>query len=203
MLPNGLSERLDHRVIRVLDDRGIRSQATQGVVFDPAEAYVEVRRSRVRRADGGIEEMGDANVVALTDAGYRMFYDQRQQRVTFNGLRVGDTLEVAFVRRDTAARNKFDDYFGEIAPLEDMLPQQRREYILEAPAGRKLYFNQPVEASPGKQPGTTLYKLVIGERKGIRPEANMPGWTEIARYLHVSTFADWDAVGENLAAIEW
>ncbi len=195
VLPNGLSERLDHRVIRVLDDRGIRSQATQGVVFDPAEAYVEVRRSRVRRADGGVEEMGDANVVALTDAGYRMFYDQRQQRVTFNGLRVGDTLEVAFVRRDTAARNKFDDYFGEIAPLEDMLPQMRREYILEAPAGRKLYFNQPVEATPGKQPGTTLYKLVIGERKGIRPEANMPGWTEIARYLHVSTFADWDAVG--------
>jgi transglutaminase-like putative cysteine protease len=23
----------------------------------------------------------------------------------------------------------------------------------------------------------------------------MPGWTEIARYLHVSTFKDWDAVG--------
>jgi hypothetical protein len=134
VLPNGLSERLEHRVIRVLDDRGIRSQATQGVVFDPAEAYVEVRRARVRRADGGIEEMGDASVVALTDAGYRMFYDQRQQRVTFNGLRVGDTLEVAFVRRDTAARNKFDDYFGEIVPLEDVLPQHRREYILEAPA---------------------------------------------------------------------
>ena len=195
VLPNGLSERLDHRVIRVLDDRGIRSQALQGVVYDPAEAYVEVRRARVRRAEGGVEEIGDASVVALTDAGYRMFYDQRQQRVSFNGLRVGDTLEVAFVRRDTAARNKFDDYFGEVAALEDVLPQRRREYILEAPAGRKLFFNQPVEASPGKEPGTTLYKLVVGERKGIRPEANMPGWTEIARYLHVSTFADWDAVG--------
>ncbi len=195
VLPNGLSERLDHRVIRVLDDRGIRTQSVQGVVYDPEESYVEVRRARVRRAEGGIEEMGDASVIALTDAGYRMFYDQRQQRVTFNGLRVGDTLEVAFVRRDTAARNKFDDYFGEIAPLEDTLPQRRREYILEAPAGRKLVFNQPVEATPGKQPGTTLYKLTVGERKGIRPENNMPGWTEIARYLHVSTFSDWDAVG--------
>jgi tetratricopeptide (TPR) repeat protein/transglutaminase-like putative cysteine protease len=195
VLPNGLSERLDHRVIRVLDDRGIRTQSVQGVVYDPEESYVEVRRARVRRADGGIEEMGDASVIALTDAGYRMFYDQRQQRVTFNGLRVGDTLEVAFVRRDTAARNKFDDYFGEIAPLEDTLPQRRREYILEAPAGRKLVFNQPVEATPGKQPGTTLYKLTVGERRGIRPENNMPGWTEIARYLHVSTFSDWDAVG--------
>lgn len=195
VLPNGLSERLDHRVIRVLDDRGIRTQSVQGMVFDPEESYVEVRRARVRRADGGVEEIGDASVVSLTEAGYRMFYDQRQTRVSFNGLRVGDTLEVAFVRRDTAARNKFDDYFGEIVALEDVLPTRSREYILEAPAGRKLRFNVPVEASPGAQPGTTIYKVAVGERKGIRPEPNMPGWTEIARYLHVSTFADWDAVG--------
>jgi transglutaminase-like putative cysteine protease/tetratricopeptide (TPR) repeat protein len=195
VLPNGLSERLDHRVIRVLDDRGIRSQSVQGMAYDPEESYVEVRRARVRRADGGVEEIGDASMVSLTDAGYRMFYDQRQTRVSFNGLRVGDTIEIAFVRRDTAARNKFDDYFGEIVPLEDVLPTRRREYILEAPAGRKLSFNVPVEATPGKQAGTTIYRLAVDERKGIRPEANMPGWTEIARYLHVSTFSDWDAVG--------
>jgi transglutaminase-like putative cysteine protease/Flp pilus assembly protein TadD len=195
VLPNGLSERLDHRVIRILDDRGIRTQSMQGMVFDPEESYVEVRRARVRRADGGVEEIGDASVVSLTDAGYRMFYDQRQTRVSFNGLRVGDTLEVAFIRRDTAARNKFDDYFGEIVALDDVLPTLRREYILEAPAGRKLNFNATVQSSPGKQPGTTIYKLVVDERKGIRPEPNMPGWTEIARYLHVSTFSDWDAVG--------
>ncbi len=195
VLPNGLSERLDHRVIRILDDRGIRTQSMQGMVYDPEESYVEVRRARVRRADGGIEEIGDASVVSLTDAGYRMFYDQRQTRVSFNGLRVGDTLEVAFIRRDTAARNKFDDYFGEIVALDDLLPTRRREYILEAPAGRKLSFNVPVEATPGKQAGTTIYKLAVDERKGIRPEPNMPGWTEIARYLHVSTFSDWNAVG--------
>lgn len=194
VLPNGLSERLDHRVIRVLDDRGVRSQAVQGMVYDPEESYVDVRRARVRRADGGIEELGDASVVSLTEAGYRMFYDQRQQRVTFNGLRVGDTLEVAFVRRDTAARNKFDDYFGELVALDDVMPTRRREYVLEAPASRALVFNQEVEVKPGPA-GTTVYKLVVGERKGIRPEPNMPGWTEIVKYLHVSTFKDWDAVG--------
>jgi hypothetical protein len=133
----------------VLDDRGVRSQAVQAMVFDPEESYVDVRRARVRRADGSVEEIGDASVVSLTEAGYRMFYDQRQQRVTFNGLRVGDTLEVAFVRRDTAARNKFDDYFGELVPLDDTLPTRRREYVLEAPATRALVFNQPVEPSPG------------------------------------------------------
>ena len=36
----------------------------------------------------------------------------------------------------------------------------------------------------------------IGESYTMATEANMPGWTEIARYLHVSTFKDWDAVGK-------
>lgn len=195
VLPNGLTERLEHRVIRILDDRGIRSQAIQGMVYDPEEAFVDVRRSRVRRADGRLEEIGDPTVVSLTEAGYRMFYDQRQQRVNFSGLRVGDVLEVAFMRRDTAMTNKFDDYFGELVPLEGMEPQLLREYILEAPTSRKLVFNMPVEQGPGPTKDTTRYRVAVGERRGIRPESGMPGWTEIVRYLHVSTYSDWDAVG--------
>lgn len=195
VLPNGLTERLEHRVIRILDDRGIRSQALQGMVYDPEEAYVDVRRARVRRSDGRIEDTGDESVVPLTEAGYRMFYDQRQQRVNFSGLRVGDVLEVAFVRRDTALRNKFDDYFGELAALEGFEPQLLREYILEAPSGRKLVFNLPVEQEPGPTKDTTRYRVAVGERRGLKPEPGMPGWTELVRYLHVSTFGDWDAVG--------
>lgn len=195
VLPNGLTERLEHRVVRILDDRGIRSQAVQGMVYDPEEAYVDVRRARVRRADGRIEEIGDPTVVSLTDAGYRMFYDQRQQRVNFSGLRVGDVLEVAFLRRDTALHNKFDDYFGEMAPLEGFEPQLSREYILEAPTSRKLYFNQPVEQEPGPAPDTVRYRVTTGERRGVKPENGMPGWTELVKYLHVSTYSDWDAVG--------
>lgn len=195
VLPNGLTERLEHRVVRILDDRGIRNQAVQGMVYDPAESYVEVRRSRVRRADGRIEEIGDPTVVSLTDAGYRMFYDQRQQRVGFNGLRVGDVLEVAFVRRDTALRNKFDDYFGELVPLDGFEPQLLREYVLEVPTSRKLFFNQKVEQEPGPGKDMVRYKIAVGERRGIKPEPGMPGWTELANYLHVSTYSDWDAVG--------
>lgn len=195
VLPGGLTERLEHRVVRILDDRGIRSQAVQGLVYDPDEAYVDVRRARVRRADGRVEEIGDPTVVSLTDAGYRMFYDQRQQRVNFNGLRVGDVLEVAFLRRDTALRNKFDDYFGELVPLEGFEPQLEREYILEAPADRKLVFNMPVEQGPGPTPDTVRYRAHVGERRGVKPEPGMPGWTELVKYLHVSTYSDWDAVG--------
>jgi transglutaminase-like putative cysteine protease/tetratricopeptide (TPR) repeat protein len=194
VLPNGLSERLDHRIIRILDDRGIRSQAVQAVVYDPDESYVDVRRARVRRADGTIVELGAPRVVSLSQAGYRMYYDQRQQLVEFAGLRVGDVIEVAFVRRDVAARNMFDDYFGDLVAIDAVEPQARVEVIYEAPASRPLRFNRPVKESRGSD-GTVTYRYVARDLPGIRPEANMPGWTEIARYLHVSTYDSWDAVG--------
>src|SRR5690606_23640637 len=42
---------------------------------------------------------------------------------------------------------------------------------------------------------TVTYRYTARDLKGVRGEANMPGWTEIARYLHVSTYESWDAVG--------
>ena len=195
VLPNGLTERLDHRVIRVLDDRGIRSQAAQGMVFDPAESTVEVRRARVHRKDGTIEDLGDTQMYALASAGYRMYYDQRQIAVQFPGLRVGDTLEVAFLRRDVAARNMFDEYFGDLMPLQGSEPMRHVEYVLEAPSDKPLYFNRKVRTARSEDGKTTTYRLVAKDVPGVKPEAAMPGWTEVAQYLHVSTYRSWDDVG--------
>lgn len=195
VLPNGLTERLDHRIIRVLDDRGIGSQAVQAMVYDPAESTVEVRRARVRRKDGTIEELGDTQVYGLASAGYRMYYDQRQISVQFPGLRVGDTLEVAFLRRDVAARNMFDEYFGDLMPLQGSEPRRHVEYVLEAPSDKPLYFNQAVAKKKSADGKTTTYRVVAKDVPGIKPENAMPGWTEVARFLHVSTYESWDDVG--------
>lgn len=195
VLPNGLTERLDHRIIRVLDDRGIRSQSVQGVAYDPAETTVDVRRARVRRADGTIEEMGERHVVPLASAGYRMFYDQRQLLVEFAGLRVGDTIEIAFVQRDVAARNMFDEYFGDLVPLQGLQPRKRVEYVLEAPSDKPIHFNVPVERKKSTDGRTTIYRFVAADVAGIKPEPAMPGWTEVSRYLHASTYESWDDVG--------
>jgi len=196
VLPNGLTERLDHRVIRILDDRGVRSQAVQALSYDPAESIVEVRRARVRRKDGTVEELGEVSVVALASAGYRMYYDQRQIRVGFGGLRPGDTLEVAFLRRDVAAKNMFDEYFGDLMPLQGSDPIGRVEYILEAPADKPIYFNRRgVKKKPSADGAFTLYRYTDDDVEAIVPEAGMPGWVEVADFLHASTYETWDDVG--------
>lgn len=197
VLPNGLTERLDHRVIRILDDRGVRSQAVQGLSYDPAESIVEVRRARVRRKDGTIEELGEVSVVALASAGYRMYYDQRQIRVGFGGLRPGDTLEVAFLRRDVAAKNMFDEYFGDLMPLQGSAPIGKVEYILEAPSDKPIYFNRPgVKKKSTGDGASTLYRYTKSDVQAITPEGGMPGWVEIADFLHASTYETWNDVGD-------
>jgi Flp pilus assembly protein TadD len=197
VLPNGLTERLDHRIIRVLDDRGVRTQAVQALSFDPEQSIVEVRRARVRRKNGAIEELGEVNVVALASAGYRMYYDQRQIRVIFDGLRIGDTLEVAFLVRDIAARNMFDEYFGDIMPLQGMEPRKHVEYVLEAPKDKPIYFNlDGVTRKPTKDGKFVLYRHVADDVPAIKPENGMPGWTEVARFLHASTYKTWNDVGD-------
>lgn len=196
VLPNGLTERLDHRIIRVLDDRGVRTQAIQALNYDPAESIVEVRRARVRRANGTIEEIADVHVVALASAGYRMYYDQRQVRAVFGGLSVGDTIEVAFLQRDVAARNMFDEYFGDIMPVQGTEPRKLIEYILEAPRDKPIYFNlRGVEKKDGPD-DSVLYSYSAKDVEAIKPEAGMPGWTEIATYLHASTYKTWNDVGD-------
>lgn len=197
VLPNGLTERLDHRVIRILDDRGVRSQAVQALSYDPAESIVEVRRARVRRKDGTVEELGEVSVVALASAGYRMYYDQRQIRVGFGGLRPGDTLEVAFLRRDVAAKNMFDEYFGDLMPLQGSAPIGKVEYILEAPSDKPIYFNRKgVEKKTDKDGEFTLYRYTANDVDAITPEGGMPGWVEVADFLHASTYETWNDVGD-------
>lgn len=191
---SGLGERLDHRIIKILDTRGIESQARHDFGYEPDESYVEVRRARVLRADGRIEDIGVSQHYAIGSAGYRMYYDQRGVAVQFPGLRVGDVLEVAFVRRDVATRNKFDDYYGDLVPLQGVEPVAHFEYVLEAPRDLKLHFNQTVTSTPDDEANTTVHRLVRDDIAGLRTEADMPGWTEVTDYLHVSTYETWDEV---------
>lgn len=195
---SGLGERLDHRVIAILDDRGIEGQARHDFGYEPDESYVEVRRARVYRADGRVEDIGITRHYAVGSAGYRMYYDQRGVAVEFPGLRVGDVVEVAFVRRDVATRNKFDDYYGDLVPTfggSGLEPTRHFEYLLEAPTNLALHFNQPAKTEVLDE-GRTLHRVEVDDLAGLRPESSMPGWTELTDYLHVSSYATWDAVGE-------
>lgn len=194
VLDNGLQESLDHRFILVQNEAGIRAEAVQGTVYDPDQSYVEVKRARVYRKNGTIEEIGVPRTRSLVAAGYRMYYDQRQLSVSFAGLQPGDVIEVAFFRRDTARENLFGDYFGQLLPLRGEAAQLEGDYIVQAPKHKKLYFASPAQVATSAKGELLEYRVNLGPQNTLKTEAAMPGWAESLPVVHVSSYQNWNDV---------
>jgi transglutaminase-like putative cysteine protease len=117
----------------------------------------------------------------------------------FPDLEPHDVIEVRYRVDDVAHRNLFADYFGDLHVLQDFVPTLHMQYVLITPTTREIYRNTP------RLPGLTYTQRIEGKRRidtyvvqgqpPLRSEDDMPGVTEIAPYLHVSTYKSWQDVG--------
>jgi transglutaminase-like putative cysteine protease len=137
---------------------------------------------------------------SLSDARYRIYYNRSSLDVRFPDLEPGDTVELRYRVDDVAARNAFDDYFGDLQFLGSDEPIARLEYILITPASRQLYFNAPSlrglthreEDAPN---GRRIHRYTVDDVPAYRSEPYSPGLTETLPHIHVSTYRTWEEVG--------
>jgi transglutaminase-like putative cysteine protease len=117
--------------------------------------------------------------------------------IAFPGLVPGDTVEVVYRVDDVARDNLLSDYFGDLNFVQDVYPKARWDYVLEMPAGRPIYANEVPQATHAVTPtasGGELHRWQAANVGRFVPEPGMPGLVEVAPYLHVSTYRDWESV---------
>ncbi len=208
---NGLGERFVQRLIHVRTERAARDNQETWIRFEPGRQEVEVRKARVLRkgANQGIEisEATGRDERDLSEPWYGLYYDTRAEVVTFENLRAGDVVEIQYTVADVGTSNDLADYFGDFQVIADTLPVRRWEYTLIAPPTRVFYFNQPRLASLRSTRETlgaeVRYHFEVRGLPAIESEPAMPGFAEVAPYLHVSTYRTWQDVGRwywNLVA---
>jgi tetratricopeptide (TPR) repeat protein/transglutaminase-like putative cysteine protease len=208
---NGLAERFVQHLVHVRSERAARENQETWVRFEPGRQEVEIRKARVlrRTANGDIEisEATGRDERELSEPWYGLYYDTRADIVAFENLRAGDVVEVQYTVADVGYSNEFADYFGDFQMIADALPTRRWDYTLIAPKTRTFYFNQ--SSVPGLGPKTesrdteVLYKFEAKNIPRVVSEPAMPGFAEVAPYLHVSTYRTWAEVGRwywNLVA---
>ena len=209
---NGLCERFVQHVVHVRTERAARDNQETWVRFEPGRQEVEIRKARIlrRTAAGQVLEISEAtgrDERDLSEPWYGLYYDTRAEVVSFENLRAGDVVEVQYTVADVGYSNEFADYFGDFEMIADTLPTRRWDYTLIAPKTRTFYFNQPRLA--GLAPTTETrgaevrYKFEAHNVPRVESEPAMPGFAEIAPYLHVSTYRTWQDVGRwywNLVA---
>ena len=197
--PNGLTHRFHQYAFQVHTEEGARRARSFGIPFEPGSEWVDVRSVKTYRKNGAILDDFEAFTSSMGEAAFRVYYDMRQRVLRFPELEPGDVVEVRYRVDDVSRRNAFNDYYGTLKPLQRSVPVRDMEHVLIAPASRELHFNEPslrgLEHQRERRGDRQIHRFHASDIPAIRSEQNMPGMTEIAPYLHVSTYASWEDVG--------
>jgi tetratricopeptide (TPR) repeat protein/transglutaminase-like putative cysteine protease len=200
---NGLSQTFAQRIVAIRTEHGAEENKEFFVRYTPGSEDVEIRQARLyRRGAGGevaVLEAAERDDQDLSEPWYGLYYDNRAEVVRFEGLRAGDVLEVQYVVEDVAAENQLADYFGDLQTIAEGIPKRLWEYTLIAPATRSIYSNTPrvprLSHSVTLQGDERVYAFSARDVTALDTEPAMPGLSEVAPYLHLSTYASWEDVG--------
>jgi tetratricopeptide (TPR) repeat protein len=194
---SGLSATFEHLVVKVLTARGADDFRRRSIRWDPDRQEVKVERARVHKPDGTVIDTHDESEQSASEPWYRLYYDSRTRTLSFPALAPGDVLEVAWRLEDVAKENLLSDYFGDMSFVEEAARKLRFDRVVLVPDGRALHANVPagIERTERRLTGGVVeHRFVARDVPRIVPEPSMPGWSEVARFVHVSTYATWDDV---------
>lgn len=195
VLPNGIGESTEQRVVKVLKEGGIKGQAVQRFDFDPTTNRLEVKAVRVYRADGTVEEVPVASATIQPQPQWGIFWASNNVLVGIPRLNVGDSVETVIVKTgfnvaylgDAPAGGAaaFGATVSELVPpmpghwydevnFWSGLPVAEKRYVVRMPKDKPLMFevfNGEVRSAQAFDNTHTIYTF---EKKDIAPHKGEP-----------------------------
>jgi hypothetical protein len=185
--PDGTEHSYEHLVLRALNQGGVKQLDSWGIPSD-SDTNVQVFNVRLIHPDGTFER-------APPPRGNWKYYDVPP-------VKVGDLLDVEY-RSDGTKTGVFGEYFGtrhEFYPdvFDGLLPTRRAELVVIAPPDQPVYATERHAERLQKtvttdDQGLTVMRWVATDLPRPAMESAMPGRSEIAPVVDVTTFKDWDA----------
>lgn len=199
VFPNGLSSRFVQQVVKVRTDPGVSEMRDIQISYTPGEERVDVGKVRITRQDGSIRESYSVFEQSLSEPWYNLYYDYRAMILSIPDLEKGDTVEVQYKVTQTSAQNYLGDYFGDIWFVQDTAPKEVARYTLLTDPDKQILDRAPTLAGCSheedqQQVGPDTLKRrawTCRQVPGVDNEPSRPGFSQVADYLHLSTWEDW------------
>src|SRR5690606_29952712 len=196
---NGLSSQFRQIVFQPLTDAAAAAARQYAFQYQADQRRVELEGAKVYRTDGSIGEAFENGQGAADDPSISMYTSARTYYVQFPRLEPSDVVELRYRIDDITPRNEFADYYGDIVYMQSDEPIAHAKYVLVTPKTRKLNIDAKVKGLK-EQVTTTedsrIYSFWVENVPPIQPEQGMPPWPELLGFVHVSTYASWDALGK-------
>lgn len=194
---NGLDRLHVQQIFFVGSEEEVDERRVTEIRYSPKSQALRVLRARDWKPDGKIIDAQDLGDRQPETASRSMYYDGRTRQLRFSGLEPGDVVEIEYTLSPLLAAGPYGSYFGELVSFASRAATRLKRYVLIAPAAETIYSH--AEKLP---PANVLVqgqrKIRIWEAQGLPAmarEPRSPGVTEIAPYIHVSTFAQWRGLG--------
>jgi tetratricopeptide (TPR) repeat protein len=198
--PSGLSSRFSQAVVKVLTQRGVEGWRSLPITWSPDRQEVRVLRARITKPDGSVVDSFGDEERNINEPWSGMYYDARARVLSFPALAPGDVLELQWRIEDTSIDNLLSDYWGDVDSIQSTSRKLHYRYVVEMPKARPLAWNAKqlpawVKTSSKEEGEHTVYRFEANDVAKVIPEPSMPGWSEVATPLHLSTYQNWEQVG--------
>jgi len=197
---NGLASTYTQQAFHVHTRSGADMLRVTNLAYSPDAESVEVIRASVTKPDGSRRELFDTRDFGPPSGPAAMYFDVRTRSIAFQNVEPGDVLQLEYVISDIAYRNIFDDYFGDIWFAQDFRPRVFGRYVVSVPETRTLYINTDATQlgtwSEQHEDARVTHVYEVRDAPRVRREDGLPGASEIAEYVSVSTYGSWDALSD-------
>lgn len=197
MLPSAQTILHVQQVFYIANEHGAREYGTRSIQYYLDSQRLSILQARVYKTDGRVVDALDAGERSVSDEKDGLYYDTRSHTVRFPSLQKGDVIELEYRISPKFATNPSGDYFGSLVAFQSEIPQQLHRYVMIAPSSRDL--NIVHERMPAMkvsmEHGLTVYSWEMRDIPPLGDEPRGPALTEVAPYVNISTFRNWNQLG--------
>ncbi|MCD4696726.1 MAG: DUF3857 and transglutaminase domain-containing protein [Bacteroidales bacterium] len=205
---SGLSYVSIHKLIKILNPEGSKNNSVIKFGYDPQSAYVEIKKVKIYRIDGSIDEP-DINLVLDYPAPARAIYwGAREKMIEVGRLEPGDALEVFLFRKGftyALLQDEPDDekyippmrgHYYDIIEFWSKEPVLEKVYQVKLPKDKELqyeFYNGEVRSSVKPCGEKMVYTFTKSNYSQPQRESNMVASSDEFPKLLLSTSPDWEA----------
>ncbi len=200
VFPNGLTSTFHQRAWRVLNTSGAEKLRYFTFTYTPGSENPTLHKVRVTKPDGATSETYQTVEQSVSEPQYNLHYDVRGVVVLLPNVAPGDQVEILYSIDQTASTNIFGDYFGDLWFAQSAWPRLLGRYVLITPDQRDLAIREPqaqhtsqtiaLDGAPAVERTWTVHNA-----PPVPDEPGAPGVSELADYLHISSFTSVEALG--------
>lgn len=204
---SGLSYVTRKQFFYAKDEIGAASLNTITYDYDPLSAYIEIRKAKIYRADGSVEELDSTKFYDYPQPARMIYWGARRKMVEPGYLAPGDAVYVELFRKGftyALLQSNDDDnkyvppmrgHYYDIVKFYESIPIHNKFFKTEIPVSKEVryqVFNGDFKVKTDRNE-KQIFTFELGEIKPISREPNMVGLDDVIPKVLITTSPDWEA----------